>query len=104
MSDYAIEIKVVAYIESLQESVDQVMFSKSSVIVEEEKLLKLFKTCLNDDCSMAVDPDNIELIRNGAFLRIKATCNNSHVNTWESSTLVGKGHRQYPVINLNMVK
>ena len=80
------------------------MFPKPSVIVEETMLLKLFKTCLNDDCNMAVDPDNLEIIRNGAFMRIRATCNNSHVNTWESSSVVGNGHRKYPVVNLNMVK
>ena len=76
---------------------------KQSIIIEEERLMELFKKCQHIDCEAAVDQDNLEVIRNGAYMKITATCNNNHVEMWESSSRVGEGHIQYPVINLLLV-
>ena len=78
--------------------------AKPCLIVEEEKILRKFRKCDDPDCNAAVDSENIEVIRNGSYLKVRATCNNSHVEIWESSNVVGTGHSQFPVINLLIVR
>ena len=65
--------------------------------------MRLFQKCNRPDCNEAVDPSNRRLIKNGAFLKVVVTCNNSHEESWISSSVVGEGKSQYPEINLLMV-
>jgi hypothetical protein len=77
---------------------------KKRVIVEEEQLLQLFKICRQPNCGSAIDPTEIKLCRTGAALQITATCNNSHVEKWSSSSTIGAGHSKLFVINLLLVR
>ena len=77
--------------------------AKKKVIVDETLLLQLFRICRKDSCGAAVDPDEIKITRNGASIKIKACCNNSHVEYWSSSPDIGEGRGKYPVINVELV-
>ena len=71
--------------------------------MEEAILLQLFKVCKRQGCGAAIDGDNIEISRNGAAVQVKTLCNNSHKESWSSSTVIGEGKSQLPLVNVEMV-
>ena len=66
-------------------------------------LMQLFRICKRPSCGAAIDPDNIKMARTGAAIEVKALCNNSHVETWSSSTIIGTGRSTFPLVNVEMV-
>ena len=85
-------------------SLEEQPTAKKSVIVEEEKLLELFRVCKQPHCEAAIDPAEISLCRTGAALQITATCNNSHTEHWSSSSSIGEGRSRLFVINILLVR
>ena len=71
--------------------------------MDENLLLQLFRICKTENCGAAIDPDEVKITRNGAAIKIKACCNNSHVENWSSSPDIGEGRGKYPVINVELV-
>ena len=82
---------------------DERFRAKPCVIVEEGKLMERFKKCQRMDCNAAIDPDEIQIFKRGAYWHVKATCNNSHTEDWESCATVGQGRKKYAVVNILMV-
>ena len=65
--------------------------------------MQLFRICKTPSCGAAIDPDNIKIARTGAAIEVTALCNNSHVETWSSSTIIGTGRSTFPLVNVEMV-
>ena len=71
--------------------------------MEQDQLLQLFHKCRRAGCTAAVDEDDIQINRTGAAIHVVATCNNSHVEHWMSSSTVGEGHSKLFVVNVLLV-
>ena len=88
---------------SLIDSQDESPVSYKSVIVEEQKLLQVFRVCKERNCNAVIDPAEIVLRRTGATLQVTANCNNSHTEVWSSSSSVGDGRSSLYMIDVLMV-
>ena len=97
-------MKIMKLKRSFQERISQSQDNHlpKRIIVETDLLLELFSVCKHPGCGSAIDRDNIQVKTTGAAVGINATCNNSHENTWSSSSKVGEGKKQSNLINIEM--
>ena len=79
---------------------DGSLLDAQKVIVFMSSLLTLFSICRVPSCGSFVEKDNMRIVRNGAMIRIHTTCNNHHVQVWDSSPSLGTGRQAIAVINI----
>ena len=79
-----------------------ILLVTKQVIVSAPHLLELMSVCREPNCGGLVAKENIDVVVNGAMIRVRTLCNNNHEKVWDSSPMLGIGSEAISFINVQL--